>query len=283
MDETVQQALRRATDRLSIVSDTARMDAELLMAHAMNAPRSTMLMAAVRHNGPAPDAFHNLVERRLANEPIAYILGTQEFFGRGFRVTPDVLIPRPDTEVVVEAALEASPNATRVLDLGTGSGVILITCLLERPTARGVAIDLSQAALRIAENNAQRHGLGRKQVRFLCRDWRSADWAHDLGQFDLVVANPPYVEDHAELDVSVRDFEPAGALFAGAEGLDAYRVLIPQLPALLVPGGVAVLEIGYRQADAVAAIAADAGFAATLRHDLAGRPRALILVREKRG
>lgn len=283
MDETVQQALRRATERLSIVSDTARMDAELLMAHAMNAPRSTMLVAAVREKGPVPDAFQNLVERRLANEPIAYILGTQEFFGRAFRVTPDVLIPRPDTEVVVEAALEASPNAERVLDLGTGSGVILITCLLERPTARGVAIDLSQAALRIAENNAQRHRLGRKQARFLCRDWRSADWAHDLGQFDLVVANPPYVEDHAELDVSVRDFEPAGALFAGPEGLDAYRVLIPQLPALLVLGGVAVLEIGYRQADAVAAIAADAGFAATLRHDLAGRPRALILVREKRG
>lgn len=280
MGETIQQALRTATERLSAITETARMDAELLMARAMNLARSEMLMLAVRENGPAPEAFDGLIQRRMAREPIAYILGHQEFFGRGFRVTPDVLIPRPDTETVVEAALEAAPNAARVLDLGTGSGVILVSCLIELAAAHGIGIDNSKAALFVAENNAQRHGLGRKQARFLRRDWQDSGWADDLGLFDLIVANPPYVEEDAELDPDVRDYEPAGALFAGPEGLDACRVLIPQLPGLLEPGGVAVLEIGYRQADAVTALAEASGFTAALRRDLGGRPRALTLVRK---
>jgi release factor glutamine methyltransferase len=187
-----------------------------------------------------------------------------------------VLIPRPDSETTVRAALEAAPAAHRVLDCGTGSGALLLAFLGERPAAVGIGIDRSPEALAVAADNAVRHGFGgRCEMRLA--DWRKPGWADGLGTFDLVLANPPYVEESAELDSSVREFEPGGALFAGPEGLDDYRVLVPQLPALLAPGGVAVLEIGASQADAVAQIAAATGFSSVLHHDLARRPRALVL------
>ena len=272
---TVGEALRAATERLSGTSDTARLDAELLMAHATRASRSDVLLRYAREE--APPEFWTAVERRLAHEPVAYITGWQEFYGRTFRVTRDVLIPRSDSETIVAAALEAQTAARRVLDLGVGSGALLVTCLLEAEGAKGVGIDRSAAALAVAENNAQRLGLGRKQARFHLRDWTQPDWRDGLGAFDLILCNPPYVEEDAALDPSVKDYEPAGALFAGADGLGDFRALVPQLPALLVPGGVAVLEIGHNQADPVSRIAAGAGFASALRRDLAGRPRALIL------
>ncbi|WP_375290100.1 peptide chain release factor N(5)-glutamine methyltransferase [Qipengyuania sp.] len=264
--------MRDAAERLGV--DWARLDAELLMAHALGHSRSDMLLRHMRD--PVPAGFATLVERRLADEPVAYIVGEAEFFGRRFAVTPDVLIPRIDSETVVNAALAAAPDPRRVLDCGTGSGCLLLTLLAERSAAEGVGIDRSPAALALAGNNAAALGLAYR-TRLLEADWTQTGWADALGRFDLVIANPPYVESGADLDASVRDHEPHGALFAGEDGLDDYRVLIPQLPALLAPAGAAVLEIGWKQADAGAAIAAESGFDVALTRDLAGRPRALTL------
>ena len=271
---TVAEALRDAARRLEAVTDTARLDAELLMAEALGATRSDMLLRHTRD--PVPEAFEALVARRLTHEPVAQILGRKEFYGREFRVTRDVLIPRADSETTVMAALECCPPAGRILDCGTGSGALLLTMLAELPAATGIGIDRSAAALAIAADNAARLGLS-ERAGMHPGDWHAPGWRETLGTFDCVIANPPYVEDHAELAPSVRDYEPAGALFAGPEGLDDYNVLLPQLPALLAPGGCAVIEIGAAQAGPVAEIAARAGFGSELRRDLGGRARALIL------
>ncbi len=271
---TAADAIRAAANRLADISDTARLDAELLMAHALGITRSQLLLHHTRD--PAPTAFAALAERRAGHEPVAYIIGQQEFRSLAFTVSPAVLIPRTDSETTLEAALEAAPAASRVLDLGTGSGALLLAFLAERPQAYGIGTDRSPEALTIARANAERHGLtARAQLREA--DWDQPGWAADLGQFDLIIANPPYVETTADIARQVRDHEPAGALFAGPEGLDAYRVLIPQLPQLLMKGGVAVLEIGASQAGPVIEIASNHGFTAELRRDLGGRPRALIL------
>lgn len=269
---TVAEALRDAARRLEAVSDVARLDAELLMAEALGVGRSELLL---RHmQVPAPEGFAALVERRECHEPVAYILGRKEFYGREFVVGPGVLIPRMDSETTVAAALEACPKPRRVLDCGVGSGALLFTVLAEAG-GEGVGLDRSKDALSIAAQNA---GLeGGAAVELLLRDWTQPGWADDLGRFDLILANPPYVEDDAPIEPDVRQWEPAGALFAGADGLDDYRILVPQLPALLTGNGVAVLEIGATQAEAVSAIAAAAGFACELRRDLGGRARALIL------
>ena len=271
---TVAEALREAARRLEAASDTARLDAELLMAKTLGVSRSELLL---RHtDDEAPDGFAALVERRARHEPVAYILGRQEFYGREFLVSPDVLIPRADSETTLEAALEAAPEACRVLDCGVGSGALLLSFLAERPGAQGVGIDRSPEALAVAADNAERLGLA-ERCDLRIADWTEPGWTNGLGSFDLVLANPPYVEDAADLSPSVRDFEPAGALFAGAEGLDDYRELVPQLRGILAPKGVAVLEIGVSQADAVAEIADGAGLVAEMRRDLGGRPRALVL------
>ncbi len=271
----VADALRSAASVLAQTSGTPRLDAELLMAHAMGTSRSELLL---RHIGDAaPEAFAPLLARRQRHEPVAHILGVQEFYGLTFRITPHVLIPRGDSEVLVEAALNARPAARRVLDCGTGSGALLLAVLAHLPGAMGVGIDRSPAALDVAAGNAARLGL-ETRVRMLRADWDEQGWARELGgPFDLILANPPYVETDAELAPSVRDYEPAGALFAGSDGLAAYRQLLPQLPALLAPRGAALIEIGAVQAAAVSEIALAAGFAALLHRDLAGRPRVLEL------
>jgi release factor glutamine methyltransferase len=269
---TIGEALRAASARLAKVSDTARLDAELLMAEALRVSRSDLLL---RHTADAvAEAFEALLARRERHEPIAYILGRQEFYGRDFVVAPGVLIPRADSETIVAAALDACPHPGRVLDCGVGSGALLFTVLAERG-GTGVGIDRSPEALAIAAENAARHTPG--AARLLHADWHEPGWADGLGRFDLILANPPYVEEDAGLSRSVREWEPAGALFAGKDGLDDYRILVPQLPALLEPHGVAVLEIGATQAAAVARIADAVGFSSALRHDLAGRARALVL------
>lgn len=272
---TAADAIRDAAAVLAATSDTARLDAELLMAHALGVSRSDMLLRHMRDTVPA--GFAALVERRQQHEPVAYIIGEQEFFGLPLRVSPAVLIPRGDSEVLVEAALAAGPGARRVLDCGTGSGALLLAVLHELPQASGVGIDRSEDALAMAADNAARLGLAGRAA-FALANWHRAGWADDLGgPFDLILANPPYVEDDADLAPSVRAHEPAGALFAGADGLDDYRVLVPQLPALLAPGGAALVEIGYRQADAVTALAVAAGMTAALHRDLGGRARVLKL------
>lgn len=270
---TVAEAIHAATERLSVTSETARLDAELLMAHALGTDRSAMLLRSMRE--PAPESFVALVERRAGHEPVAHILGTQEFFGRNFKVTPHTLIPRGDSEVLVEAALELKPDATRVLDMGTGTGALLLSVVAETRAA-GVGTDRSPAALAVAHDNADSLGI-EERVRFHLLDWRQKGWAEGLGRFDVILCNPPYVENSAELEPDVRRFEPHSALFSGAEGLDDYRIVIPQLRNLLAETGAAILEIGHEQAPAVGEIARDAGFVVALRKDLAERPRALIL------
>ncbi len=271
---TVAEALREAARRLEATSDTARLDAELLMAHALGVERSELLL---RHmQAPEPAGFAGLAARRETHEPVAYIVGRKEFYGREFEVEPGVLIPRMDSETTVAAALEACPAPRRVLDCGVGSGALLLTVMAERPGVFGVGIDRSSIAIEVAGENAIRL-LEDADLEFRLRDWHEAGWADDLGKFDLILANPPYVEDDAPIASDVRCWEPEGALFAGADGLDDYRVLIPQLPGLLAEGGAAVLEIGATQADAVSQIAAASGFSHVLHRDLAGRPRALVL------
>lgn len=273
MTVSVAQAIRAAAERLAPTSDTARLDAEVLMAHALGTTRSELLLRHMR--APVPDAFAALVDRRAGHEPVAYITGTQEFFGLPFAVGPAVLIPRGDSEVLVETALANRPGAASVLDCGTGSGALLLAVLAGLPQARGVGIDRSAGALAMATANAGALGLA-DRARMVPADWHRPGWAEGLGgPFDLVLANPPYVEDAAELAASVRAFEPAGALFSGVEGLDDYRVLVPQLPGLLAPGGLALVEIGHRQADAVRGIGAAAGLASTLHRDLGGRARVI--------
>jgi release factor glutamine methyltransferase len=277
MSRNIAQGLRDAAAALEAASDTPRLDAELLMAEALGVSRSDLL---VRHmDGEVPEPFAALLERRLRHEPIAYILGHQEFFGLDFRVTADVLIPRGDSEVLVETALAARPDALRVLDCGTGSGALLLAVLDRLPAAQGVGIDRSAPALAVAQDNAERLGLS-DRVHMALVDWDQPDWLAALdGPFDLILANPPYVETEADLAPSVHAHEPHGALFAGPDGLNAYRVLIPQLPALLTLTGIAIVEIGFTQAEPVTAISAQAGFAAKLHRDLGGRPRALELSR----
>lgn len=281
---TVSEAIRAAAERLAATSDTARLDAELLMAHAFGISRSDLLLRTMGHT--APKRFFESIERRAACEPLAYIVGVQEFYGRDFRVTVDTLIPRADSGAIIEAALDIKPDAGSVLDLGTGSGALLLTFLAEaearaevvgaRWQAFGVGIDKSSAALGVADANASHLGLGHR-VRLITADWTKGGWSKRLGTFDLILCNPPYVEADAALDPQVRDYEPHSALFAGPEGLDDYRILMPQLRALMNPGAVAILEIGANQHGAVSALAHAAGFTSELRRDLASRPRALVL------
>jgi release factor glutamine methyltransferase len=268
-------SLRHATARLSGVSDTARLDAEILMAHALGLSRLEMLMR--QRDLTTPLVFAALVERRANAEPVAYIRGFQEFRDLRLMVSPDVLIPRADSETVIEMALDAFADRAspeHVIDLGTGSGALLLAALSAFPGAQGVGIDASAKALAVAADNAVRLGFVGRSA-FHHRSWHDAGWTVDLRRFDLILCNPPYVETAAELAATVARYEPHDALFAGADGLDDYHALIPQLPALLAPGGVAIFEIGSTQAQAVSDLASKSGLSAELRCDLAGNPRAL--------
>ncbi len=270
---TIADALREAAARLSHTSDTARLDAEMLMAEALGVSRSDVLLRYMRDE--VPPRFSALVERRAAHEPVAHILGRQEFYGREFKVTPDTLIPRADSELLVDTALALKPGPCRVLDMGTGTGALVITVLAESG-GDGVATDRSTAALAVAAENAAAHGV-QDTLRLEAADWTRPGWSDGLGRFDLILCNPPYVEEGALLAPDVRDYEPGSALFAGAEGLDDYRVIIPPLGKLLSPGGLVLLEIGASQAASVQRIAQDAGFDSVIKHDLAGRDRCAVL------
>jgi release factor glutamine methyltransferase len=272
---TAGEAIRTAAEQLDAIGGSGRLDAELLMAHALGVSRSELLLRHMRDC--VPDGFAGLIARRLGHEPVAYILGEQEFYGLRLQVSPRVLIPRGDSEILVEVALAAGAGVQRVLDCGTGSGALLLAVLAHLPGARGIGIDRSEEALAVAAGNALALGLDAR-AEFRLADWRHAGWRDGLGRFGLILANPPYVETGAVLAASVREHEPAEALFAGPDGLDDYRALVPQLPGLLAQGGMALVEIGATQAGAVAAIAADCGLTARLHRDLGGRSRVLALV-----
>ncbi|MDZ3832427.1 MAG: peptide chain release factor N(5)-glutamine methyltransferase [Sphingopyxis sp.] len=268
----VKQALRAAAANLAAVSDTPRLDAELLMAHALETERDRLLLDPARFAVPA--AFDALVARRMAHEPVAYIVGYRDFWTIRLGVRPGVLIPRPDSETLIEAAVShfAGRAPRRILDLGTGPGTLLLAALAEWPAAAGTGIDESADALVLAAENAQALGLAAR-ARF-----QPGDWAAGIaGPFDLILCNPPYIADDEALMPDVARHEPATALFAGADGLDDYRRILPDLPRLLAPQGAAILEIGATQRDAVSDIAAAAGFSVVCRRDLGDRDRALLL------
>ncbi len=271
------EALAEAAARLGEVSDTPRLDAELLLAHALGLTRDALLLGG---DGPVPPAFDTLLARRLAREPVSQIVGRRGFWSVELAVTPDVLTPRPETELLLEAAVEHFDRAgpARVFDLGTGSGALLLAALAEWPGATGLGVDASPAALAVARANAERLGLAGRAA------WRLGDWGEGVAErFDLVLCNPPYVETGADLPPEVRDHEPHLALFAGADGLDAHRRIAPQLGRLLAPGGLAALEFGAGQGEAVRALYAAHGLPGAVHHDLAGRDRALVIRAESSG
>lgn len=260
--------------------DSAELDARVLLAYALSR-EAVQLMAASDERATAAgiERVDELVRRRLAGEPVARIVGYREFWSREFRLGSATLVPRPESETVVEAALAAFPDRDvefRMLDLGVGSGALLAAILLERPRATGVGVDRKAGALAVARANLVALGLSARAT-LLCGDWTAALGA----RFDLVVANPPYIvtADLAELSLEVRENDPIFALDGGPDGLAAYRAIIADLPRILAPSAVAVLELGQGQEAAVAALASAAGciVGGPARRDLSGVSRALVL------
>jgi release factor glutamine methyltransferase len=260
--------------------ESAELDARVLLAHVLGVDAARLVAMADEAVGRGEEArYGELVARRLAGEPVARIVGVKEFWSRPFVLSPDVLVPRPETETVVEAALLAKPERDaplRVLDLGVGSGALLGAVLIERPRAVGVGIDRSRGALATARANLDALGVGLR-AHLVCGNWGDALSA----RFDLVVANPPYIAT-GELDAlpaEVRQYDPLSALDGGEDGLAAYRAIVAALPDLLKSDGAAVLELGAGQEQAVAKLAEDAQLFVNgpARHDLAGQPRVLIL------
>ncbi|MCM8558191.1 peptide chain release factor N(5)-glutamine methyltransferase [Sphingomicrobium sediminis] len=265
-----------AEKRLRDVSDTPMLDAELLLAEALGVTRERLILGSGLSAIPA--SFEGLLERREAGEPLAYILGMRAFWTIELEVGPGVLIPRPDTETLLDAAVahfKGGDGPKTILDLGTGPGSLLLAALDEWPDAKGVGVDASPTALDYARRNADRLDMSDRVV------LKQGDWGAGLSvRFDLILCNPPYIADEDdEVAADVRAHEPTEALFAGADGLDDYRRIVPQLPALMAEDGLAVIEIGYRQADAVFALIEQAGLKASLHRDLAGRDRALAVRR----
>ena len=269
----VTRALADAARKLRDRSDTARLDAEILLADAFGMDRDKLLLSPPDRS--VPDKFDEMVERRAAGEPVAYITGRRAFWNIELHVGPGVLIPRPDSEVLIAAAIEhfeGGEGPRRILDLGTGPGTLLLAALDLWPRATGLGIDLSRRALSYAAANARRLDLDARA------ELRIGNWADGVEeQFDLLLCNPPYVPHDAEVGPGVAEHEPAEALFAGADGLDEYRILAGQIPRLIAPGGLAAVEIGHDQADAVADLLARSGLQAKVAKDLAGRDRAILL------
>ncbi|MGH9540501.1 MAG: peptide chain release factor N(5)-glutamine methyltransferase [Terriglobales bacterium] len=255
--ENLRSILHAAQQQLETADlPSARTDAELLLLAVLGRERAYLY--AHPEAEPSEDErreYARLIAARAAGQPVQYLTGRQEFYGREFRVTPAVLIPRPETELLVAAALEKLPSGAnaQVLDAGTGSGAIAATLALERPAARVVALDRSWAALAVARGNAARWNA---RAAFVAADWLAPLRA---GVLDMIVSNPPYVADNElpELAREVREFEPREALVAGPSGLESYRTLLPQARRALRPGGWLILEIGYRAGAAMRAMLAD--------------------------
>lgn len=273
---SVRHALADAERRLADVPGVPRLDAEILMAAALGVPIGEMMLSHL--DAPAPEGFEALVKRRLSHEPMGYVVGRAGFRTIELDVGPGVLIPRADSESLIEAAVahfgDGAP--TTILDLGTGPGTLLLAALDQWPNARGLGVDASEEALTYARANAERLGMASRV------EWRPGDWGEGIGgRFDLILANPPYVEEKAALIPGVVDWEPAIALFGGADGLDHYRALAPQLGRLLAPGGVACVEIGARQEIALIPLFEVHGFTIESRKDLRGIVRCLILTLDR--
>jgi release factor glutamine methyltransferase len=281
-NQTVEAARRALTARIkSVAVDSAELDARILTGHALGLDLTGLISSAQRQLTPDESArLEAFARRRLAGEPVARIIGEKEFWGLPLQLSSATLVPRPDTETVVELALEllrAGGNLNRPLriaDLGTGSGAILLALLSELPAAQGFGTDISERALQTAEANAARAGLSDRATFITC------DYASGLtGRFDLIVSNPPYIcsADIDGLAAEVRNHDPLAALDGGADGLDAYRALIPQAAGLLAPDAALVVEAGEGQSAQIQALMTAAGLisATAPKADLAGIPRAV--------
>lgn len=258
---TIGSLVKWATDDFrSRGIESPRLDAEVIVAHALKIDRTRVIIESMRELEPEElSLLRGLVKRRRAHEPIAYLRGEREFYGRPFRVDARVLIPRPDTEALVDVALERSAHVSlsmRMLDLCTGSGCVAVTMARQRPTSRVLATDISKDALSVASTNAYR--LGAYNVAFVESDL----FERVEGRFDVITANPPYIasEEIPTLMADVRDFEPKLALDGGADGLDLIRKIIERAPNHLEPGGVLAMEIGIGESNAVQALYEAAGY-----------------------
>ncbi len=280
--QTVETARRALTLQFrSAGIDSAELDARLLTGHTLGLDLTGLITAAQRQLTQGEFArLEDLARRRLAGEPVARIVGEKEFWGLPLQLAPATLVPRPDTETVVELALELLraggelDRQLRIADLGTGTGAILLALLSELPAATGTGTDISEAALQTAAANAARAGLSDRATFIAC------DYASGLsGRFDLIVSNPPYIRsaDVGDLAAEVRNHDPLAALDGGADGLDAYRALVPQAARLLMPGAALVVEAGAGQSGQIEALMVAAGLtpAPSPKADLAGIPRAV--------
>ncbi len=270
----VVRALAKAARQLSETSDTARLDSELLMAEALGIDRDRLLLDPPGRE--PPKRFWAMVERRKSGEPVAYITGRRAFWNIDVHVGPGVLVPRPDSEVLIASAIEhfegSAEGPRRILDLGTGPGTLLLAALDLWPLASGIGVDSSRRALSYASANARRLGI-EKRAQF-----RIGDWADGIDErFDLVLCNPPYIADNEPLGPGVAEHEPAEALFAGPEGLDSIRHLACEIPRLLAPGGLAAVEIGSTQAALAIELLQRDGLEGQVASDLGGRDRAILL------
>jgi release factor glutamine methyltransferase len=283
---TTRELRQRIAARLQDAGiERANAEARILLSLALGLDDAALIAASGTAVPAAQEErLEAMIVRRIKGEPIARIAGQKEFWSRSFRLGPETLVPRPETETLVEAALALFPDrdaALNVLDLGTGSGILLAAILLERPNAKGVGLDRSEATLTVARDNLERLGAGAR-AQWICGDWTAARPGEETGaRYDLILSNPPYIpsDEIAALEREVRAFDPRLALDGGPDGLDAYRAIIAELPQLLSDRGAAVLELGIGQEAAVTGIAHGQGLVAAgaARPDLAGIPRALIL------
>lgn len=276
MSVTVHEALTTATKWLTDAGiPNADVDARVLLAHAMDCePSRLFLMADEEVHPDVFRAFDGYLASREKFQPVSQIIGGREFWGRWFNVTPDVLDPRPETESLIETALQQGPFQ-RVLDLGTGSGILAVTLAAEWADARAIAIDISSEAIAVAANNAAAHDVA-DRVNFIVSNWFDAV----AGQFDLIVSNPPYIAaaEMSELSPDVRNWEPFLALTPGGGGLESYRTIASMLNEFLADEGLALFEIGHTQAADVVKIFQDAGFAnVTVSQDLGGKDRVVAV------
>ncbi len=276
----VRELLQLGTERLSDTSPSATLDAELLLCHLLEKNRTWLLIHDDHKvEERVYDHYLTLIARRETEEPIAYILNRQEFYGRSFIVTPEVLIPRPDTELIVEKVLQwaRQREAIRMIDLGTGSGCLAVTLALElgERATQILAVDISDEALAVARTNASSLGVGSRIQLSRSSWWESVD-----GPFDLVVANPPYISPADQRVSSITLFEPPRALFSSEDGLNDFRTIVAGLERHLAVQGGAFLEIGDTQADRALSIAAEHGFAGRTHIDYAGKQRVVELWRE---
>lgn len=268
---SIAQALAEITERLRLAGiEAPRREARILLAYALGTDAAGLLTL----DDADPACYAVPLARRAAREPLSYITGHKEFWGLKFLTSPATLIPRPDTETLLEAALQSEHKPSRILDLGTGTGCLLLACLHEFSNAFGVGVDLNPLAAQLAQRNAFNLGLAHRSA-FFAGNWCSAL----AGQFDLILSNPPYIESAhiPDLMPEVSAYEPSTALDGGADGLCAYHAIITELPRVLAKNGRAILEIGVGQATSVGEIGRQHGFNISLHRDISGTQRAIML------